>query len=213
MGRGSGGSRDGFCSRSREVGGGRRRRWMKTGGGERWRKWRGEGWLARVTCFKSLASLFNGLLGGKPGQGNVKLYFSAHCNYLAISPFLGLQYKLHVSPWSGNFSSVCISLEHRIILEGKHYLSSHVNTFFHTAALQTTPTHFPLSSHPMWLSFSWSHAAQRGASSVQCQRGLVGYTALRLSTSLPTRSLSGQLLYTGLTLRTSWQTDFSLTSK
>lgn len=135
MGRGSGGSRDGFCSRSREVGGGRRRRWMKTGGGERWRKWRGEGWLARVTCFKSLASLFNGLLGGKPGQGNVKLYFSAHCNYLAISPFLGLQYKLHVSPWSGNFSSVCISLEHRIILEGKHYLSSH-STWTHFFILQ-----------------------------------------------------------------------------
>lgn len=48
---------------------------------ERWKKWRWEGGLARVTCFKSLASLFNGVLGGKPGQGNVKLYFSADCNY------------------------------------------------------------------------------------------------------------------------------------
>lgn len=27
-------------------------------------------------------------------QGNVDLYFSAYCNYLAISPFLGLQYTL-----------------------------------------------------------------------------------------------------------------------
>ncbi|KAK9532866.1 hypothetical protein VZT92_010231 [Zoarces viviparus] len=30
----------------------------------------------------------------------------------------------------------------------------------------------------MWLSCSWSHAAQRGARSVRCQRGLVGYAAL-----------------------------------
>lgn len=49
---------------------------------------------------------------------------------LAISTFLGLQYKLPVSVRSGNFSSVCISLcgtvskEHRVILEGKHYLST-----------------------------------------------------------------------------------------
>lgn len=60
----------------------------------------------------------------------------------------------------------------------------------------------------MWLHFSWSHAAQRRARSVQCQRGLVGYAALPLSTSLPTHSLSGQLLYTGLTPRTSWQKIF-----
>lgn len=34
-----------------------------------------------MTRFKTLASLCNGVLGGKPGQGNVKLYFSADCNY------------------------------------------------------------------------------------------------------------------------------------
>lgn len=42
-----------------------------------------------MTCFKSLASLFNRVLGGKPGQGHVKLYFSADCNYPRSSSFFG----------------------------------------------------------------------------------------------------------------------------
>lgn len=86
MGRGGGDSRDGFCSRSREVGGGRRRRWMKTGGGDRWREWSWEGRLPRVACCKSLASLFSGLLGGKS---------KATSSCISISPFFGLQYMCH----------------------------------------------------------------------------------------------------------------------
>lgn len=34
-----------------------------------------------MTCFKSLALLFNRVLARNPGQGNGKLYFSADCNY------------------------------------------------------------------------------------------------------------------------------------
>lgn len=56
----------------------------------------------------------------------------------------------------------------------------YVNSFVHPAALRTTPTHFPLSSHPMWLFFSWYHAAQRGARLVNCQRRADG-----LHSSLP----------------------------
>lgn len=89
MGRGGGDSRDGFCSRSREVGGGRRRRWMKTGGRERWRKWSWEGRLPRVACYKSPASLFNGLLGGKCRTGQHQVVFPVQCNYLSASPFFG----------------------------------------------------------------------------------------------------------------------------
>lgn len=51
------------------------------------------GGLARVTCFKSLVSLFNGVLGGKPGQGNVTLRLCTGCNYPRQSCFIGLQYK------------------------------------------------------------------------------------------------------------------------
>lgn len=50
-------------------------------GRRRGRKWSWEGVLAKLTRFKSQALLFNGVLAGKPGQGNVKLHFSADCNY------------------------------------------------------------------------------------------------------------------------------------
>lgn len=48
------------------------------GGGEQergGRKWRWEGVLAKVTRFKSPASLFNGVLEGKPGQGQRQAAF------------------------------------------------------------------------------------------------------------------------------------------
>lgn len=70
------------------------------------------------------------------------------------------------------------------------------------------------SRKPFSSPFLFPCSERRGASLVQCQKALVGYAALRLSTSLPTCSLSGRLLRNkALPPHMPWHSRFSLTSK
>lgn len=86
------------------------------------------------------------------------------------------------------FASACVV---QLAWSTEHYLSTYSMWTYLLILQHCRPLKHAFHSPPIPCGslFSWSHTAQRGARSVQCQRGSVGYTALRLSTSLPTRTI------------------------